>query len=659
MSKTEERLRAENAALKRQIVELQGRVKAAASRENESLYTTILDNLPTPVSLKEADGRYLFVNKVFAERRGMTVNQIKGKTSSFLWPNETTEHFETRDEELRQTGQSVEVETESLGIDGVLRIYRGIKFPIFHADGKLAAIGSVHIDITERKRAEHGAAEKTVLLQAILDAAPATIAFRNLKNQFVFMNEQMATLIGGQLEDFVGKTSTEIRGVIAGETVEAMAASVLETKQPIIDREFFPPRNPEKFARYSVVPVFENGDILLGTVAIGQDITEHKALEDRLRQSQKMEAVGQLTSGVAHDFNNLLLIMLGNAELLGAKIPVDEISQQPVAQIKDAVDRASSLTQRLLAFSRQQTLSPVAADVAKLIGGIEDMLRRTLGETITISLGLASDLWSATIDSHQFESALVNLAINARDAMPEGGALTIETENVVFDKAYARRHEEVTPGDYVKVSVHDTGAGMSREVLNKVFEPFFTTKDVGEGSGLGLSMVYGFVKQSNGHITIDSEIGHGATINIYVPRAQETAAIDEAMVNLPEIRHGKERILVVEDDENVRLVPVSILRDQGYEVIEAMDGEEAMAHITKGESFDLLFTDVLLPGGMNGVEIAKEIKRIQPGIKVLYTTGYAENTILREAQLNPDEFVLPKPYMRTELLDKIRVALDG
>ncbi|MBT5109790.1 MAG: response regulator, partial [Rhodospirillaceae bacterium] len=255
-------------------------------------------------------------------------------------------------------------------------------------------------------------------------------------------------------------------------------------------------------------------------------------------------------------------------------------------------------------------------------------------------------------------NALVNLAINARDAMPQGGALIIRTANVVLDEAYAWRHEEVTPGDYVRVTVTDTGSGMSPEVLKKAFEPFFTTKDVGEGSGLGLSMVYGFVKQSEGHITIDSEVGHGAMINLFMPRAQETVPEDDITCDASEFPQKAGRILVVEDDANVRQVPVSILSGQGYDVVEAKDGAEALLYLKEGEKFDLLFTDILLPGGMNGVEIADEVKSFQPNIKILYTTGYAENTVIREGQLDPNVTLLYKPYMRSELLEKIRLAFE-
>ena len=393
--------------------------------------------------------------------------------------------------------------------------------------------------------------------------------------------------------------------------------------------------------------------------AIIRDITDRRATEEQLLQAQRMEAIGQLTGGVAHDFNNLLAIMIGNAQFLEDRAGEDEVSKEFIGEIKAAIDRGASLTGRLMAFSRKATLIPVAADVSDLIGSLHDMLRRTLGETVEIKIIITPELWPAMIDPHQFENALVNLAINARDAMPTGGTLTIETANVTLDKTYAEQHEEVTPGDYVSVAVSDTGTGMTPEVLEKVFEPFFTTKEVGQGSGLGLSMVYGFVKQSKGHITIYSEVDHGTTVKLYMPRSQEGGAKTVAEDDAVEPARGSERILVVEDDPRVRKGPVKILRDHGYEVVEAGNGEEAIDHLKSGQAFSLLFTDVVLPGGMNGVEIAKEAKRLQPSIKVLYTTGYAENAVVHNGQLEPGVTLVNKPFRREELLKKVRAMLDS
>ena len=378
-----------------------------------------------------------------------------------------------------------------------------------------------------------------------------------------------------------------------------------------------------------------------------------------MRQAQKMEAVGQLSGGVAHDFNNLMAIMIGNAEVLKGLVGDDKEAKECIEDIEAAIDLGASLTSRLLAFSRKSTLAPVAADVSELIGSLHDMLRRTLGETVELKVEGPPDVWPATIDTHQFEIALVNLANNARDAMPRGGTLTIETANVTLDKTYAEQHEEVTPEDYVMVVVSDTGTGMPPEVLEKAFEPFFTTKEVGKGSGLGLSMVYGFVKQSKGHITIYSEVDHGTSVKLYMPRSQDGTVETIAKDGAVEIGRGSERILVVEDDSNVRKVPAAILRDWGYKVVEAGNGAEAIDHLRAGQPFELLFTDVVLSGEMNGIEIAEAATRLQPEIKVLYATGYAKDTVVHHGKLDPGETLVNKPYRRAELLEKVRAKLDS
>ncbi|AXS39514.1 ATP-binding protein [Breoghania sp. L-A4] len=395
------------------------------------------------------------------------------------------------------------------------------------------------------------------------------------------------------------------------------------------------------------------------TAELNEEIKERKHLENQLLRSQRMEAIGQLTGGIAHDFNNLLSVMIGNAELLRDTPGLDDDARRNLESIVRAVGRGASLTNRLLAFSRQQTLSPRPTAINALVVGLEEMLRRTLGETIELQSRLDAGVYDALIDKHQFEDALVNLVLNARDAMPGGGILTIETANARLDEAYAARNDEVTPGDYVVVSVSDTGSGMTPEVLNRAFEPFFTTKDVGAGSGLGLSMVYGFAKQSNGHITVDSDSGYGTTVRLYLPRSRAASARERVADNIPEPEPGSERILVVEDDPDVRDIPTTLLRNQGYEVVEAGDGAEAIRHLRADRPFDLLFTDVVLPGGMSGAEIAEAAERIQPGIRILFTTGYAESALDHNGQSASGKVIVHKPYRRQDLLEKIRACLDA
>jgi len=388
---------------------------------------------------------------------------------------------------------------------------------------------------------------------------------------------------------------------------------------------------------------------------VQEDVTILRQAEARLAQGQKMDALGRLTGGVAHDFNNLMTIMLGHAELLETRVADDPDAKESVDVLIRAVDRGAVLTERLLAFSRQTPLSAEPVDLSQLVMDMDDTLRRTLGESIDLDVRTIPDLWSAMIDRHKYEDALVNLAVNARDAMPKGGRLSIEACNTHLDEAAASKLDEVVPGDYVKLTVRDTGIGIPSDFLDRVCDPFFTTKDVGQGSGLGLSMVYGFAKQSRGRLTISSETGRGTTVNLVLPRSDGAVLQDVVFAETDVEPNGSERILVVEDDPDVRKVSVSMLRGQGYDVLEAGDGEEALAQLQESGRVDLLFTDVVLPGGMSGAETAEAARRLSPGIKVLYTTGYA----LNDDEFGPGDAVVGKPYRSAELLEKLRLVLDG
>jgi signal transduction histidine kinase len=395
-----------------------------------------------------------------------------------------------------------------------------------------------------------------------------------------------------------------------------------------------------------------------GTVGIRIDNTEQKSREQKLHQAQKMEAVGQLTGGVAHDFNNLLTVVLGNLELLSDRLKADDASMKFVERALSSAHRGATLTARLLAFSRQQALVPKPIAALDLIRGMTDLLRRTLEESVEMEFVGIEDLWRCKADPGQLESAILNLAINARDAMSGSGKLTIETANVELNDDYAAAQAEVAAGQYVMIAVTDTGTGMKQDVIDKVFDPFFTTKDVGKGSGLGLSMVYGFVKQSGGYVTIYSEEGIGTTVKLYLPRFKgvgeeiqrpETVATPEA---------NGETILVVEDDPDVRTMTVALLKDIGYEILEASDADSALKMLATSSRINMLFTDVVLPGGMNGPKLAAEIRRQRPGIAVLYTSGYTENAIVHQGQVDEGIELLNKPFSRSDLARKIRAVLD-
>jgi signal transduction histidine kinase/CheY-like chemotaxis protein len=384
---------------------------------------------------------------------------------------------------------------------------------------------------------------------------------------------------------------------------------------------------------------------------------ETEATESQVRQAQKMEAIGQLTGGVAHDFNNILTVITGTIEILGDGVKDRPHLAQITSLISAAAARGADLTQHLLAFARRQPLQPRSTDVNLLVIDAARLLRPTLGEQIEIESMLSPDSAPALIDPSQLSTAILNLALNARDAMPNGGKLTLETRNVVLDDDYAGMNSEARPGHYVMIAVSDTGEGIPGTLLDKVFEPFFTTKDVGKGSGLGLSMVYGFVKQSNGHIKIYSEEGHGTTVKLYLPLAADVADALPPAIDLSGLEHGDESLLIVEDDALVREYVVTQAMHFGYHTLAASNAAEALAIINGPERIDLLFTDVIIPGGMNGRQLATEALKRRPGLKVLYTSGYTENAIVHHGRLDAGVLLLPKPYLSSDLARMIRTAL--
>ncbi|HZK90918.1 MAG TPA: ATP-binding protein [Stellaceae bacterium] len=407
------------------------------------------------------------------------------------------------------------------------------------------------------------------------------------------------------------------------------------------------------------------GELSAANVELEAQIAEREKAEEALRQAQKMEAIGQLTGGVAHDFNNILQVVLGNLGNVERQLQRSrETDTRLVRGIRAAIrasERAAVLTGQLLAFSRRQPLAPRPVDVNKLIGGMSDLLHRTLGEAIEVETVLGGRLWQTLADANQLESAILNLAVNARDAMPSGGKLTVETANAYLDEAYAASEEDVRAGQFVIVAVSDTGTGMTPEVIRKAFDPFFTTKDIGQGTGLGLSQVYGFIKQSGGHAKIYSEIGDGTTIKLYLPRllGVGAAAEEEPSGERSRLRGGTEIILVVEDESDVRNFVVDMLRELGYQVIEAADGAAAFAAIEARPDINLLFTDVGLPGSFNGRQLADQVMQLRPGLKILYTTGYARNAIVHQGRLDPGVELINKPFTYAALAARIRAILDS
>lgn len=440
---------------------------------------------------------------------------------------------------------------------------------------------------------------------------------------------------------------------------------------PPMEYRIIRPDGAERLLRREATLAREANGEILGIVGTLQDITDIRAnererelLQERIREGQRLEAIGQMTGGISHDFNNLLTVILGNSDVLSRNLPKASPLQEMVDLTRLAAERGAQLTNRLLAFSRKQALTPKVVDVSALISGIEGLMRRALGEEIDLSISCERSLWHSYIDSSQLENALLNLVVNARDAMPSGGSLTIQVCKISFDSqgdsiaAIVDDSEATSAGDYIKIVVTDTGVGMTEETRQRAFEPFFTTKDVGKGSGLGLSMVYGFIRQSGGQVAIGSGIGLGTSVTLLLPRATECAAQDELGIEETGAG-GTEDILVVEDDYLVRRQAVVNLKALGYRVTDARDGIEALAILKSGRRFDLLFTDVVMPRGMNGRQLAEAAAELCPDMPVLYTSGYADNHIIHQGRIALGLTLLNKPYNSADLAKKVRGVLDG
>jgi PAS domain S-box-containing protein len=515
----------------------------------------------------------------------------------------------------------------------------------------------IAMDITERLRAEQAIRESEAKFRALTESSPYAILIAR-GNRVIFANRAAEDIIGYSATELTGRDPLSIihpdHRDLAREKLAARAAGRMETMR--YELKFLSRSGAERWLDMTTdVVVFEGAPAVLMNAV---DVTERKIVEDQLRQAQKMEAVGRLAGGVAHDFNNLLMIIRGYADLIVDSGDLGEGAQRNAEQIIKAADRASGLTQQLLAFSRKQVLALQTLDLNLVLQGVDKMLHRLIGEDVELLIQSTPGLWPTKADPNQIEQVLLNLAINARDAMPRGGQLRIETRNVVLDEAFVRQHAGSSAGDFVQLEVSDTGVGMSPEVRARIFEPFFTTKEVGRGTGLGLATVYGIVKQSNGYITVESEADKGTTFRILLPRAAEVMArADQREVsgNLS----GNETILLVEDQPDVRELARTFLGGRGYHVLEAQDGSEAL-RISGGHhgEIHLLVTDVVMPG-MSGKELAEQMAPLRPSMKVLFVSGYTAEAIGQHGVLEPGTEFLQKPFSQEALARKLREILDA
>jgi PAS domain S-box-containing protein len=524
------------------------------------------------------------------------------------------------------------------------------------ATGEVVGASRIVRDITEAKRTQQALNREIEERQRIFECSQDLIVVSDSAGNLTQVSPSVVTILGFLPEEMVGRNAIDF---IDMRDLEPIRQAMRLARRGGQVRDFE--------ARY----LHKDGHSVLlnwlGTWSeparrhffIGRDLTEKHAAEAQFRQAQKMDAIGQLTGGVAHDFNNILTVITGTIGILAEAVGDDDELVSVTKLIDEAAERGTQLTRHLLAFARKQPLQPKEVNVNALILEAAKLLRPTLGEHIDINPLLADDAWSGLVDPNQLTTAILNLALNARDAMPEGGRLTLETGNVHLDEDYASMNSEVVSGDYVMIAVSDTGCGIPPANLEKVFDPFFTTKEVGKGTGLGLSMVFGFVKQSEGHVKIYSEVDHGTSVKLYLPRSTGLDAAAGEVTQSQPVAGGNETILIVEDDPLVRKYVVTQVESLGYKAIAVANAAEALEIIDTGTPIDLLFTDVIMPGAMNGRQVADAALQRRPTLRILFTSGYTENAILHHGRLDAGVLLLAKPYRKPELARMIRVALTG
>ena len=606
------------------------------------------------VIIHDVDGKVLHWTTGCERLYGWTREEARGK---FIHELLRTKYSGPRDKiiaELSERG-SWEGEIEHQRKDGAVVTVASLWVARRAEDNSIEAVLQNNNDITGLKRAQSELATREAHLRSILDTVPEAMIVIDEGGVVASFSATAAQLFGYQQDEVVGRNVKMLmpephRGEhdhYIGRYLSTGDARIIGygriVKGLTKDGATFP-------MELAVGEARANGQrIFTGFI---RDLTSRQKMEEELRQSQKMEAIGQLTGGLAHDFNNLLTVITGNLEMLEARL-VDVTQRELVKEAQDAAQDGAKLTGQLLAFGRRQPLNPKPADVGQLVSNFADLLRRTLGEPIELRILVTGSAHLAVVDAPQLQNALLNLVINARDAMPHGGNLTIEISHVRLDADYAQMYPEIRTGRYVLIAVSDTGSGMSEEVRQRAFEPFFTTKPTGAGTGLGLSMVYGFVKQSGGNIQLYSELGRGTSVRIFLPLA-DAIQLSAKPVSATEgagMPRGSETILVVEDDARVRRVTTARLRSLGYQIIEAENGAAAIAVLSAHLEVAMIFTDVVMPGGMNGDELAEAALTVRPNIKVLFTSGYAEPAVARQG-LGIGAW-LKKPYTAAELAEKI------
>jgi PAS domain S-box-containing protein len=625
-------------------------------QESVARLAAIVESSDDAIISKTPDGIIISWNKGAQRIYGYSAEEIVGQPIFILSP-------EDRQEETRQIlesvskGKSLEYfETVRLSKEGRLIDVSLTISPIRNSEGEIIGASAIGRDVTESKRMEEALRQSEQDYHGLFDSAHDALLILSPEDEIVLdVNRRACEIYGFTKSEFIGLSLESLTKDVAGNKEKI--------KQTLEKKEFHSFETVQRRKDGSEIYLETNAAVVNykgreAILIINRDITERKLLEDQFRQSQKMEAVGRLAGGIAHDFNNLLTAIIGYSQLALRGIQADNPLLNNFEEIEKAGKRAATLTNKMLAFSRKQVIQPRVLNLNQVIADIEKMLGRLIGEDIEIAMFLSDRLWLVKADIGQFEQLLMNLVVNARDAMPQGGKLTIETNNVTLDETYARHHLNVTPGDYMMLAVSDTGIGMDAATLSHIFEPFFTTKAAGKGTGLGLSTVYGIVNQNGGHIWVYSEPGHGTTFKVYFPRVKGGVESVEQAESPADSVQGKETLMVVEDEDAVRNLVCQILRLRGYKVLEASNGVDALLLLEQqSEPIHLIITDVIMPF-MSGREFADKAIHKYKDIKVLFMSGYTDEAILPHGVLNSGAAFIQKPFTTATLAQKVRDLLD-
>lgn len=644
------------------------------AHERDRQLSTLIENLPGVVYRCRIDQDYRmeFINDAVLDLTGHPQEDFLEGTRIFgdLIPEKERAEMRKQVQEELKNGRRYEVVYPLIKRDGSERWVSDRGQGIFNADGKPYALEGFITDITERRNSQEALRRSEQQLRVVTDTVPALITYFDRELICRFENKYYLEWLGRPEGSIVGLHLREIVGPVAFEGIAQEFGIALAGNDFTVEREALLERTGSggrsSYLRVSYVSDRDDEGNVIGAFAFAIDLTETKRAEEALQksreqlvQSQKLESVGRLAGGIAHDFNNMLTAITGYSELALRKLPADDPVRKNIEEIKKAGDRSAQLTNQLLAFSRRQILQAQVVDINDVILDTSKMLTRLIGENVLLETELSDDLYKVKCDPGQVSQIIVNLVVNARDAMPEGGTILVETSNTNLDAKYAAEHVGVSPGDYVVMTVSDTGIGMDEETRKHVFEPFFTTKEIGKGTGLGLSTVYGIAKQSGGNVWIYSEPGKGTTVKVYLPVAEVDSPIHRTPQQTNDFRFGSERILLVEDEEAVRRLTSEMLRACGYSVVEAANGQEALETFRKSEDkFDMIFTDVVMPQ-VSGRELADRVLEISPKMKILFTSGYTDNAALRQGVLDETTNFISKPFSFLALASKIRETLDG